>query len=722
MMNNNSLLIRLTAVFVFLAFVACPFSVSSSFAEVKKGEKVTFNFVDVELTTITKFISEITGKNFIFDDKVKGKITIIAPSKLSIGDAFNLFTSVLEIKGFTLAPSGVDVYKIIPVGEAKQRGLQVVTEKPPVNETYIARLIALKYISFDDALRFIQPVVSKDGFASAFGPGNMLLVIDSGINIEKILAIIDAIDVQVTKEKPELVFLKNSNADVVAKILNDGYATKVSGRGAPGQAQAEVKIVPDQRLNAVILFGDPLIRETMKEVISLLDVQGADALGRINVVFLENADATELGKVLDGMIKGVTAGKTPTPGVTPFEASGGITITPDKATNALVVVASPGDFLNLSRIIKQLDKRRRQVYVEAMIVEASVNKTRALGAKWRYAVKSGGQPIAIGGFGQLDSTSLTNILYGLSGASIGGMAKMMNVAVNTVDPTTGAVSTTSLPVPGLAALFQLDDFKDVVNVLSAPQILTSDNKEAEIMVGENVPFISQSQSTAATTNTGTIINSIQRQDVGITLRLTPQITEGNYVKLDLYQEISSVVGQSDTLTQSVGPTTTKRSTKTSVVVNDGQTVVIGGLMQEKDDQSTDQLPFLGDIPLIGWLFKSRTTTKDKINLMVFLTPHIIKESDSLEKLTGNKMDVFARSQGSYTEGELMVKFKAGVTGDQAEAVISAHGASVISFMEKTGFYNIRLPKGLSVEDAVKEFVVLPEVQFAEPNYKMKIGE
>jgi general secretion pathway protein D len=702
--------------FIFSASQICPLlpGVSSSFAEVKKGEKVTFNFVDVELTTITKFISEITGKNFIYDEKVKGKITIIAPLKLSLDDAFSLFTSVLEIKGFTLAPSGVNVYKIIPLNEAKQRGLPVTTERQPVNETYIARLISLKYISFDEALRFIQPVVSRDGYLAAFGPGNMLLVIDSGLNIEKILTIIETIDVQVTKEKPELVFLKNSTADVVAKILNDGYATKISGKA--GQAQVEIKIVPDQRLNAVILFGDPLIRETMKEVITLLDVPGADSLGRINVVFLENADATELGKVLDGMIKGAQ------PGATPLATTGGITITPDKGTNALIVVASPGDFQNLSRIIKQLDKRRRQVYVEAMIVEASVNKTRALGAKWRAAIQSGGQPIAIGGFGTFDQGSLMNVLYGLQGASIGGMAKMMDVAVNTVDPSTGAPSKATLPVPGLAALFGMDDFNGVVNVLSTPQILTSDNKEAEIMVGENVPFISQAQSTTATATSGTIINSIQRQDVGITLRLTPQITEGNYVKLDLYQEISSVNDQSAQLTTSVGPTTTKRSTKTSVVVNDGQTVVISGLMQEKENETTDKIPLLGDIPLIGWLFKYKSTAKDKTNLLVFLTPHIIKESANLEKLTSDKKDLFARSQNSFVEGELLVKFKDNVTNEQVVTVLAAQGASVISFVEKTGLYQIRLPKGLSVEDAVKDFGALPEVKFAEPNYRMRINK
>src|SRR5512135_1895223 len=201
--------------------------------ETKKSNNVTFNFVDVELPVITKFISEITGKNFIFDEKVKGKITIIAPSKLSIDNAYSLFTSVLELKGYTIVPSGVDVYKIIPAIEAKQQGLKVSTEGMPINESYIARLLTLRHVSADDALRFLQPLVSKDGHISIFGPGNILLVIDSGLNVEKILSLVELIDKPSATEMPEVIPLKYSSADTVAKILNDGLG-KVKTRAGAG--------------------------------------------------------------------------------------------------------------------------------------------------------------------------------------------------------------------------------------------------------------------------------------------------------------------------------------------------------------------------------------------------------------------------------------------------------------------------------------------------------
>ena len=699
-----------------LLVVCCLLFIAVSHAEEKKDQKVTFNFIDVELPAVTKFISDITGKNFIFDERVKGKITIIAPSKLNIDDAYKLFTAILELKGFTVIPSGVDAYKIIPTAEAKQKGVEIVTDRKTVNESYIARLIPLKAISSDDVMKLIQPIVSKDGFVSAFGPGNLLLVIDSGVNIEKILSIIEAIDLPSVREEPEIVFLRQSSADAVVKILNDGMA-RSRGKGVPGQqAQAdEAKAVADQRLNAVILFGDKWVRESMKSLIAALDVPSPEAQGRINVFFLENADAVELAKVLEGIIKGAQPQRQVATGspVTPFEAVGGITITADKATNALIVVASPADYQNLAHVIKQLDRRRKQVFVEAMIAEVSVDKILELGIKWRASVKKDGEPVFIGGFGEVNQATVTSIITGLTGLSIGGVGNYMTIPKDFIP---GA--TEDIRIPGLAALFNLNDFKGVVNVLSTPQLLTSDNKEAEIVVGENVPFIGKRERDLTTTST--ILNSIERKDVGITLKITPQITEGDYVKLDIYQEISSVKQESEAIIINVGPTTTKRSTKTSVVVRDNQTVVISGLMQEKDEENITKMPVLGDIPLFGWLFKQKSVTKKKTNLLVFLTPHVVKDSEVLGRITTDKQKEFARVEKKYMEGELLVRFKEGVTDEAAREMISKSGASVITVIEGIKVYHIKLKEGQDVEDAVKEFMKIPEVQYAEPNYRLKI--
>ena len=711
---------------IMFAIIASPLRVEAQAApETKKANNVTFNFVDVDLPVIAKFISDITGKNFIFDEKVKGKITIIAPSKLAADDAYNLFMSVLELKGYTVVPSGVNAYKIIPAVEARQSGMRISTEGVPVNETYIARLLSLKYISADESLKFLQPLVSRDGYISVFDPGNMLLVVDSGLNIEKILSLLDLIDRPSVTETPEVILLKYASAETVAKILTEGLG-KRNVRLVPGKTLSPegAKAVADPRLNAVILFGDKGERETMKALIALIDVPSPEAQGRINVYFLENADATELSKVLEGMIKGMQTHTPKQAGaaaagapVTPFESAGGITITPDKATNALVIVASPSDYQNLSQMLKQLDKRRKQVFVEAMIVEASIDKLSALGTQWRATATKNGEPIIIGGVGQMDATSLQTIVTGLSGMTVGGMANFLNIPITTV-AADGTVTNSTLNVPGFSALFRMNELRDAVNVLSTPQILTSDNKEAEIVVGQNVPFISQRERDITTTNT--VLNSIERMDVGIKLRITPQITEGDYIKLDLYQEISSLINQSDTVVINVGPTITKRSTKTSVVVKDNQTVVIGGLMSERDEENITKVPILGDIPFLGYLFKQRTVTKNKTNLLVFLTPHMVRESGSLARLTSEKQKELATAIKKYAPGELLVKFREGVTEDAALTIISEKGASVMRFMEQLDIYHIRLKKGQSVEEAAKEFSAVPEVLFAEPNYTIKI--
>lgn len=629
----------------FLFFLTFAFA-ASSYAEhkdiVSKDQKVTFNFVEVELSTITKFISEITGKNFIFDERVKGKITIIAPSKLNIDDAYNLFTSVLELKGFTVVPSGVNAYKITSSSEARQRGIELTKGKQPLNESYIARLIPLKNISSDDALRFLQPIVSKDGYASAFGPGNLLLIIDSGLNIEKVLAIVENIDQPSMTERPEIIFLKYSSADAVAKMLTEGLSRKARAVPQPF-ATEEAKAIADTRLNAVVLFGDKGGREAMKPLISLLDVPSPVAQGRINVCFLENADATDLARVLDGIIKS-SPQRQPGPQATPvaaFEAASGITISADKASNALIVVASPSDYQSLLQVIRQLDKKRRQVFVEAMIVEASIDRLKDLGTQWRLTGLNNGNPVAIGGFGTMNQTALQAILMGLQGATLGGMGNFLDVPLTSINAD-GTVRTDTLKVPGFAALFSLKEFRDAINVLSTPQLLTSDNKEAEIVVGENVPFISKRE--ADPTRPASVFSTIERKDVGITLKLTPQITEGDYVKLDIYQEISALKqNQTENILISVGPTTTKRSTRTSVLVKDEQTVVIGGLMQEREEDIITKMPLLGDIPLLGWAFKTKTHTKQKTNLLVFLTPHVVKESDRLSEITKEKQKAFEQS-------------------------------------------------------------------------------
>lgn len=629
-MNKVTAKLALMLMFLLFAFMLP----AGAHAKTKIDREVTFNFVDVDLPVVTKFVSEITRKNFILDERVKGKITIIAPTKLSAADTFNLFTAVLEMKGFTVIPSGVDAYSIIPTSEAKQKGLKFDKGKAPVNASYAARLIPLKYISASEVLKLVQPIVARDGYMSAFGPGNLLLVVDSGANIANFMSIIEAID------KP------------------------------------------------------------------------SETRGMINIYFLENADATELAKVMDTIIKS-TQSQTQRQSTiaSAFESVSGISITADKASNSLVVVASPSDYQNILQIIKKLDKRRRQVFVEAMIAEITIDKLLEVGTKWRAAATHHGEPVFVTGVGQVDSSTISSIATGLTGLTIGGLSNYFTLPASF----TGASSDTT--VPGLAVLFSLSDFKDAVNVLSTPQILTSDNKEAEITVGENVPIISK---TTKDTETGTFYSSVERRDVGITLKITPQISEGDHVKLDIYQEISALIGsQSENILTSVGPTFTKRSTKTAVVVKNKQTVVIGGLIQEREEEITTKVPLLGDIPLLGWLFKYKSREKTKTNLLIFLTPHVVTEADRLGQLSHDKVTEFTKKEKLYIEREIIVTFKGDVTEEKIKDVISQQRAEIVKVVsEKT--YHIRMKKDVDLEEAINKFASLPEVQKVEPIPVIKI--
>ena len=714
-------------------------SVNDSFADTEtsdtkkeqvKEKKVTFNFVDVDISVVVKFISDVTGKNFVYDDKVKGNITIIAPSRLSIDEAFSLFTSVLELKGFTIIPSG-KVYKIVPISQAKQSGTEIQKEgRDHLSDAYITRLIPLKAISSAKAMSFLQPLVAKDGYISSFGPGNMLMIVDSSMNIEKILQILDTID-KPGVEEPELILLKYANSEDVVRILTEALMLSTKGQTSPARIprpgetvtaasveETRASVFADSRLNGVVLIADKQEKEAMKRMIALLDIPLPEATSKLNVYFLEHADATELSKVLEVMLTGISPqAKAGQPAKGPFETGGKITISPDKATNSLVVVASPADYQNLLQVIRQLDRKRKQVYVEAMIIEASIDRLQDIGTQWRMVAKKGGDPVAIGGFGTIDNTTMQNILQGLTGLTGGGLGNFFDIPITTTS-SDGTVTTTKMTIPGFAALFSLNEFKGAVNVLSTPQILTSDNKEAEIIVGENVPFISKKESDSARPQS--IFSTIERKDVGITLRLTPQIAEGDYVKLDIYQEISALKQETTLVVLTVGPTTTKRSTKTSVVVKDNQTVVIGGLIEERVEENISKVPLLGDIPLLGWLFKNTSYKKNKINLIVFLTPHIVKEASHLERLTENKKVEFARTEEMYKQGELLVKFKEDTSEERISEIVSAEGASIASALKPKGLYRIKLKAAQDVREAAKRFSQYKEIEYAEPNYIMKM--
>jgi general secretion pathway protein D len=589
---------------------------------------VVLNFTDVDIATMVKFISDLTGKNFIMDDRVKGKISVFSPAKLSNEEAYNVFTSVLELKGFTVVPAG-KVLKIVPTASAKQLGMRVFSdgEKGVVNDSYQARVIPLAHVAPQDAVTFLQPLVSKDGQISAFGAANMILVVDSALNMQKILGILKYIDTDQAREGAELIFLKNASAETAATLVRDWLSGKTSA-AKPGQTAAPSagpSVIADTRLNALIIFGNDRDKADVRKLVSLIDVVPPTASSKVNVYYLENAEAAEVAKVLDGLVKGSTAAAPSAPGAAaaPMQSlfeGGKVSITPDKATNSLVILASPNDYQNLLSVIQKLDRRSRQVFVQAMIAEVSINKAKALGVQWGFL-----------GFG---ATSNGSVATAASFDPFNTFAAFGS----TLSALTAAGVTTTGVLGGAAnfpVVLQALQTNGALNVLSTPNVMTSDNKEAEIFVGENVPFLSGTN----LTSTGLSQQSIERKDTGIILKIKPQISEGEYIKLDIYQEISAVKDFGTATNPNLG--TTKRSAKTSVVVKNTDTVVIGGLIQDSDQVTESKIPLLGDIPGLGWLFKSKSTTREKTNLLIMLTPRIIKDAFDMAEVSKNQRNNFS---------------------------------------------------------------------------------
>jgi len=512
---------------------------------------VTLNFTNVEINALVKVMSELTRRNFILDERITGKITLMTPTRISPDEAYQVFLSALEIKGFTAVEDG-KVIRIIPTATARQSGLKVFKDDNIRGEGFVTKLIRMNYVNPQEIVRTITPLLTKDGNLIAYPTTNSVILTDSVSNIRKIETLLNALDVPAPegKGKINVYYLKNGNAEDIAKLMQ-GLVSKLPAAQTGGAAQV-----------------------------------GATTL-----------------------------------------LEGAVTITADKATNSLIIVGSPGDYETMKDVIQKLDIRRRQVYVEAAIIEMSLSKSREIGFEFQsFNRVNSGTTSALGG------TNFGNIASLIAN----GPAGLTNLEGLTLAAVKGVFTYNGTEFLNVGALIHALQSDSDVNVLSTPNLLTTDNQKAEIMVGENIPFIT-GQTQNATTSSTAILTSVERKDVGVTLKLTPQITSDDNVRLDIYQEISAIIDSPSGLNvNTVGPSTSKRSASTTVVVKDRQTMVIGGLIKDNVTSTVSKVPFLGDIPVLGWLFKSKSTSVEKTNLMIFITPYIIKNEGDAGDLTKKK--------------------------------------------------------------------------------------
>ncbi len=692
-----------------------PAGVSPGSAAEKVPEKqlITMDFQDVEIGVLVKFISEITGKNFILDEKVRGKVTVISPTKISIEEAYRVFQSILEVKGFTTLPAG-PVTKIVPVREARESGAPLATDTS-AGDQFITQLVPLSFTDASTLAPVLQPMVSKDGLVSAYDPANTIVLIDTASNVERLLSVISELDIEVPERGIEIIHLDNSYAQNVATTLQQVLEaqTERTRKGAPAAARpagqppaaagpattAQFKIIADERTNSVVVLASPTQMRTIRKLVKDLD-QKLDGVSKINVYPLEYANAVEMVQVLSELIgggrggtPGTTVGSVGTsprrttrqqqlgsyarssgmlgasggPGSRPLgqalgggsnapggqqggtaqssavsaSGSGGefvaeVRVTADPYTNSLLISAAPQDYDVLRRVIAEIDIPRRQVYVEAIILEISLDKSRQLGFEYQGGSALGNEGIGLGRLNLKDLNGALTAPQSLSGLV---MAAASNQTITLPDGT---------KVPAQVALFNALQSDTDVNILSAPNILTSDNQEAEILVGQNIPFIA-SRATD-TTNLANTFATVERQDVGITLRLTPQISQGGVVRLDLYEEVSAVVPNPPVDPNIAGPTTTVRSASTTIVARSGHTVALGGLISDNVSNSQSKIPFIGDIPVLGNLFKSTDDRRNKTNLLVFLTPHIVHDETDLQEISVDHRDRFKQSMRDQKTG------------------------------------------------------------------------
>lgn len=593
---------------IFIAFVLTSFSVNAAnSAKPSNSNKVTLNFNATDINAVISAVSEMTGRNFIVDPRVKGKVTVISHRALKTSEVYQVFLSVLKVHGFAAIP-GNNVTKIVPEVNAKQDAIRTGRKSIPLSDEFITQVLEIKNVDAAQLVPILRPLVPQRGHLAAYPASNVLVISDSGANIRRLKKIISSID-QATGDEIEVVALEHASASEVVRIIQQ--------LSSQDPKKKKNNLIADDRTNSILLGGNKASRLRTKALIAHLDTP-VDVGGSTQVVYLRNAVAKDLVPVLTGVSKSVSEAKGK-------KASGSkasnISIQADENTNALVITAPPDVFRSLRSVIRRLDVRRAQVLVEAVIAEVSTNTSEEFGIQW-------------------GAGSTKNGVAGVVNFSLGGGIG----AVLSDPPSLGSGLSLVAGNDGdnpIGALIRAINTDDKSNLLSTPSLLTLDNEEAEIVVAKNVPFLTGSYSSTGGGSTPTNpFQTIQREDVGLTLRITPQINEGNAIKMKVEQEVSSVGEKAD----AVDLITLKRSIKTNIVVDDGQMVVLGGLIEERLSEVEQRVPGLGDIPLLGWFFRYNTSKIEKSNLMVFIQPTILKDAAIASAHTGDKYNFIRAKQ------------------------------------------------------------------------------
>ncbi|MFT5503701.1 MAG: general secretion pathway protein D [Gammaproteobacteria bacterium] len=575
------------------------------------AENVTLNFSDADLVAVINSVSQITGKNFIIDPRVKGKVTVVSSKPLNEKEVYNVFLSILQVHGFATVPTR-NAIKIIPDATAKQSAAPFTNSKWSPEDQLITRVIEIKHINSAQLVPILRPLVAQQGHLAAYAPTNVLIVSDRTANIQRIEKIIGQMDKE-SDSDIEIIKLKHAFAAEVVRLLSS-LNTSTPAKNAA--SSTTINFTADERTNSILLSGERATRLKYRAIIADLD-SAVETSGNTHVVYLRYADAKNIADILGNVGKEALKAEAKNSGTgKPGGNAESVSIQADETSNALVITAPASIFPSLRAVIQQLDIARAQVHIEAIIAEVSLDTSNELGVQW-----------LINGSGSDDPVLSTQ--FAGSGTSIAGIAA--GAIPDGLSLGLGQIKDTGVSFVTLIRALSGDS---ETNLLSTPSIVTLDNQEAEIVVGQNVPFVTgESSSTGSSTNITNPFRTIERQDIGISLKVKPQINEGNFITMEIEQEVSNISGSA---TGAVDIITNKRSIKTTVQLEDGQLLVLGGLIDEKTVDTEQKVPGLGDLPVIGALFRSSKKTNIKQNLLVFIRASIIKDPVKARMLSKRK--------------------------------------------------------------------------------------
>ena len=604
------------------------FALSLASGVASAQQRVTLNFVNADLDAVVRAISHYTGRTFVVDPRVKGTLSLVSEKPMTRDQALAALTSALRLQGYAIVEVG-GISRVVPEADAKYQGGGVDTDRVPASargDQVMTHVFRLKYESVNNVLPVVRPLIPPNNPVSAFPNGNMLVVTDFADNLRRLEKVIDALDVAPASDT-EVIALKNAIASDLAVII----VRLVEQTGPAVDPTQKVTVLADPATNSLVVrAASAAAMRNVKMLVDKLDQLGSPGSG-VYVVPLKNMDAVSLAKTLSAVRINDPGARAPgTPGAAPAQPGAGTTtVVADPTSNSLVITTSEAGYRQIRAIMDRLDVRRAQVFIECLLVEVTSDLAAEFGIQWLGGLGK----TTVDGTAAVGGTNFGNSSQNiLSGArNLGNLGRGLNIGVIRGQVTVAGLGT----VTNLTALARALESSARGNILSTPNILTLDNEEAKIVVGQNVPFITgqftNQSSGGATVNP---FQTIERRDVGLTMKVKPQISEGGTVRLSIYQEVSSV---KDT-TNIAGVITDKRSLETNVLVDDGAIVVLGGLVQDQIDNVIERVPILGSIPILGHLFRYETRRRQKTNLMLFLRPHVVRDDSGVRVLTSDRYD------------------------------------------------------------------------------------